>query len=277
MSTILDSLKKSSDQRNNSDKGSLDRFNFGNGKESSSSFSKVIIVLFIALLLAGSFWVYQNYFASDADDSSSVEATSEQIFDGNKDKTSTESEKLILSNKASKKEKPDSEAIKSQIKKIKEHQEEVLREAHLSDLNRNNSTFVKKSEEDIYDKIKSQRSLNKKNQHKMDKANPKVNQKSEKKEPLVKQSVQNEVAQKPTTPAKQYRLLYQLPFAVRKEIPEIKLNIHVYDEAPENRIAIINGTRFAIDDMITDQILLKDILVNGILLDFNGNEFFVPN
>ncbi len=286
MSTILDSLKKSSDQRNNAEGGSLDKFNFGGGKESSSVFSKLIVVLVIALFLAGSFWIYQNYFASDANDSTNNETIVEQVLEKNKEKSSLNDDKLTVSKNSSKKEKPNSEIIKSQIKKIKEHQKEALREARLSDLNKNGSSFVNNSEEDIYDKIKSQRSLDKKRERKNRKKNKnkraQINQESKEKtlvqkEPaLVQQDSKNE-AKKSKPPIQQYRLLYQLPFAVRKEIPEIKLNIHVYDEKPENRIAIINGTRFAIDDMITDQILLKDILVNGILLDYNGNEFFVPN
>ena len=274
MSTILDSLKKSSDQRNNSDKGSLDRFNFGNGKESSSSFSKIIIVLFIALLLAGSFWVYQNYFATD-EIKSVVESTQAPKETVKKSVKTPDELKPAQQNR--KKERPNSDVIKAQIKKLKEQKEQAQiqqREARLSDLNRNNSSFVKKEgEKDIYDKIKSQRSLIKTNKYKAEENKQKPLQPPVKKEPVLAHQEKN----KATSPTQSYRLLYQLPFAIRKEIPEIKLNIHVYDEQPENRIAIINGTRFAIDDMITDQLLLKDILVNGILLDYNGNEFFIPN
>ncbi len=281
MSTILDSLKKSSDQRNNSEGSSLDKFNFGNGKESSSA-SKIILVLFIALLLAGSFWVYQSYFASESSDFTQNESTKPLAKKTNEETAqinAIKSEPLAATK--NKKEKPDSEAIKAQIKKLKERKEQAKREARLSDLNRNNSSFVNKNEEDIDEKIKSQRALNKK-QHKkqtakMDRIKSRKNPKDKKQQPIRKHQTQKVVAQKPKTPAKQYRFLYQLPFSIRKEIPEIKLNIHVYDEQPENRIAIINGTRFAINDMITDQVLLKDILVNGILLDFNGTEFFIPN
>lgn len=273
MSTILDSLKKSSDQRNNADGGSLDKFNFRDGNQSSSSFSKLIVLLVIALLFAGSFWVYQNYFASDANDSISVKTTDEQTLEKNKDKPTSKTEQINLN--ASKKEKPNSQEIKTKIRQIKQQQKQALREAHLADLNRNNSSFVKKSEEDIYEKIKAQRSLVKTNKYKTDEnKTDKIKQKNV--QPTVQKENEN-IVQKSTTPTQQYRLLYQLPFSIRKEVPEIKLNIHVYDELPENRIAIINGTRFAINDMVTDQILLKDILVNGILLDFDGNEFFIPN
>ncbi|VAW42110.1 hypothetical protein MNBD_GAMMA01-2250, partial [hydrothermal vent metagenome] len=71
-------------------------------------------------------------------------------------------------------------------------------------------------------------------------------------------------------------LIYQLPFSIRKDIPKFKLNIHIYDENPQNRLVVINGVKFVINDMIEEQVLVKDIIAEGILLEFNGQEFLVP-
>jgi hypothetical protein len=74
----------------------------------------------------------------------------------------------------------------------------------------------------------------------------------------------------------QYQYVHQLPFSIRKDLPKFKLNVHIFDKDPENRVAIINGVRFYIDDMIEETVLLKDIVQQGVLLDFNGEEFLVP-
>ena len=294
MSTILDSLKKSSDQRNNNGGDSLDNFNFSN-QSKSSSFSKIIVILIIALALAGAFWVYQNYFAGNMQESEPQEVIAEQankksLKNPTNENTKTQAgknnskiENLQLSQNTRKKDKPNSNAIKARIKKLKEQKEQqamASREAKLSDLNRNNSSFVESNKkEDIYAKIKAQRSLinsngNKKNENN-EKATKSIRLAQQESNPKLNKA--DNTATKKTVPSQQHRLLYQLPFSIRKEIPELKLNIHVYDEVAENRIAIINGTRFAVGDMVTDQILLKDIVVNGIVLDYNGNEFFIPN
>ena len=73
-----------------------------------------------------------------------------------------------------------------------------------------------------------------------------------------------------------YPYVYQLPFSLRKDIPKLNLNIHVYDKDPDNRIAIINGVRFAIEDMIDDIVLVKDIIPEGVILEFNNRVFLIP-
>jgi len=272
MSTILDSLKKSSNQRNNSDGGSLDNFNFSNDKEPSTSFSKIVMILFIALVFVASFWIYQNYFVTEVDitEASTDNSASKQATT----KTAAKSEEANITQSSGKKDKPNSDAIKAQIKQIKDRKEIARRTQQLSEINRKDAPPSHRSEkQDVSSEVKSHRSLVKTDKYKTDenRSNQKPTKKSAIKSP---KDLKNK--QKPNN-SDQHRLLYQLPFAIRKEVPEIKLNIHVYDEVSENRIAIINGTRFAINDMITDQVMLKDILVNGILLDYNGTEFFVPN
>ena len=59
-------------------------------------------------------------------------------------------------------------------------------------------------------------------------------------------------------------------------MPKIKLNIHVYDENPKNRIVVINGVRFAIGDLIEETVLVKDIVRSGVVLEMEDKEFLVP-
>ena len=82
---------------------------------------------------------------------------------------------------------------------------------------------------------------------------------------------------KPVENKRSYKLAYELPFSIRKNMPEIKLNIHVYDPDPENRMAVINGLRFGVGDLMEEEnIKVQDITQDGVVLEFEGQAFIVP-
>ncbi len=77
-------------------------------------------------------------------------------------------------------------------------------------------------------------------------------------------------------PKQQHLLLHQLDFEVRKSIPPVKLNIHIYDPEPENRMVIINGVKFITGDVIEEAITVQEINQQGVVLEFGGTTFLIP-
>ncbi|GEM_PF-6085438 len=78
-------------------------------------------------------------------------------------------------------------------------------------------------------------------------------------------------------PRQQYRYLYQLPLAMRKQLPALKLNIHVYDQNPKHRLVVINGEDLGIGDSLEgSHITVKDILPDGALIEADGEMFLLP-
>jgi general secretion pathway protein B len=78
------------------------------------------------------------------------------------------------------------------------------------------------------------------------------------------------IAAEPTLP-----LLYELPYAVRKDMPRLALSMHVYNDDPMRRFAIINDERRAEGDDI-EGVRLVAIRRDGIELEYAGQRFLLP-
>lgn len=73
-----------------------------------------------------------------------------------------------------------------------------------------------------------------------------------------------------------YLLVHQIDFEIRKNIPPIKLNIHIYDPDPENRMVILNGVRYAAGESIEDLVMVEEINQEGVVLRFEDIKFLIP-
>lgn len=73
-----------------------------------------------------------------------------------------------------------------------------------------------------------------------------------------------------------YLLVHQIDFEIRKNIPPIKLNIHIYDPDPENRMVILNGVKYATGDIIEELVTVEEINQQGVVLKFEGVKFLIP-
>lgn len=71
------------------------------------------------------------------------------------------------------------------------------------------------------------------------------------------------------------KLIWELPYATRRELPEIKLSMHVYAEQPAQRFVIINGERQVEGDEVGDLELIE-IRRDGVVFDFEGSRFLYP-
>ena len=263
MSTILDSLKKSSDQRDDSSNQSLDNFNFGKGYKSKGSNLLWVILLLIIVTGAIGYFGYQFLYSDKqqtlVEDSQAVNDSQTSAAESITAVAETESSNRI--------EKPNNRDVKQRIQAIKsnrQNEKEKLRSLN----NQLPREAAANSQPEIIEPEKI----------KLDKPVQELALGEVKKEPILTLTNPDEnILQDVTSVKKQdYMYLYQLPFSVRKDIPKISLNIHVYDKDPDNRIAIINGVKLSVGDLIENEILLKDIVQEGIVLESNGLEFLVP-
>jgi general secretion pathway protein B len=68
---------------------------------------------------------------------------------------------------------------------------------------------------------------------------------------------------------------YELPFSVRKDLPPIKLSMHVYATDPAQRFVVLNDSRMSQGDS-QDDLTLREIRPDGVVIDFHGQRFFYP-
>ena len=71
------------------------------------------------------------------------------------------------------------------------------------------------------------------------------------------------------------KLMWELPFATRRELPEVKLTMHVYADQPTQRFVIINGDRQVEGDEV-GSLNLIEIRRDGVVFDFKGVRFLYP-
>jgi len=71
-------------------------------------------------------------------------------------------------------------------------------------------------------------------------------------------------------------LVWELPYATRKDLPELALTMHVYSEARDERFVVIKGERHGIGDDLGNQVLLRDITPDGMVLEYKGQRFLFP-
>ena len=85
----------------------------------------------------------------------------------------------------------------------------------------------------------------------------------------------------PKTPAAQPQqpylpTLWELPYATRKDIPELSLTMHVYTADPAQRFVVVKGDRHAEGDDLGDGLKLAEIRPEGVVLDYKGQRFVYP-
>ena len=80
----------------------------------------------------------------------------------------------------------------------------------------------------------------------------------------------------PATATPDAPMYYELSYNIRKDLPAIVLSMHVYAADPAQRFVVINGDRYAEGDTVKDDLTLKQILPDGVLLEFRGQRFLYP-
>lgn len=70
--------------------------------------------------------------------------------------------------------------------------------------------------------------------------------------------------------------LAQLPAAERARLPDLRISMHVYNDDPDRRFAIIDGRRVAEGALIDGQGVVEAIRRDGLIIDFEGRRVFLP-
>lgn len=70
--------------------------------------------------------------------------------------------------------------------------------------------------------------------------------------------------------------VWDLPYATRKDLPELALTMHVYASEPSERFVVIKGERHVEGDELGDGVALKEIRPDGMVLEFKGQRFVYP-
>ncbi|MGY6587268.1 MAG: general secretion pathway protein GspB [Wenzhouxiangella sp.] len=102
-------------------------------------------------------------------------------------------------------------------------------------------------------------------------------------EPLVVPDPEPEqaTAATPTEPADlsqgvaEYLRSWELPLSVRRNLPAMTLNIHVFSPEPDRRFVLVNGERYVPGDLVADGVRLVDIRREGAILDFREHRFLL--
>lgn len=70
--------------------------------------------------------------------------------------------------------------------------------------------------------------------------------------------------------------VWELPYATRKDLPAIDLSMHVYSADPKQRFVVIKGDRHVEGDEIGQDLILRAIRQDGLVLEYKGQAFFFP-
>ena len=81
-----------------------------------------------------------------------------------------------------------------------------------------------------------------------------------------------------TKPEEKLPLMYELPYGARKELPKLELTMHVFSPVREERFIVLNGKRYTVDSPAPGpELTLLDIVADGVVLEFRGQRFLLPN
>jgi len=85
-----------------------------------------------------------------------------------------------------------------------------------------------------------------------------------------------EMAPEPRTQATQDQAWAELPQASSVGMPEVKINVHVYNEDPSRRFVLINGQRRKEGDSLDNGAYIERISPEGVILEWRGMRLAQP-
>ncbi len=71
-------------------------------------------------------------------------------------------------------------------------------------------------------------------------------------------------------------VVWDLPWSIRRNLPELKLTMHVYDPDPAQRFVVVNDERHVEGDTVGDGLVLQQIRPDGMQLTYQGQRFLYP-
>ncbi len=77
------------------------------------------------------------------------------------------------------------------------------------------------------------------------------------------------------TQTAEYVRAWELPLSVRRDLPELKLSIHVFSAEEDGRFVLINGERYVPGDQLSGGARLVDIRREGAIVDYREHRFLL--
>jgi general secretion pathway protein B len=71
-------------------------------------------------------------------------------------------------------------------------------------------------------------------------------------------------------------MYYELPYEARKQVLPLTLSMHVYAANPAQRFVVIDGARKSEGEAVKDDVTLREIRPDGVVLEYRGQRFFYP-
>jgi len=92
--------------------------------------------------------------------------------------------------------------------------------------------------------------------------------------PVIAPAANVESDEHETIPARKgIPLLSDLPFEFRQALPKFTINVFVYSQDPEERFIMIDMVKYKPGQQIKDAMLLKEILPDGFVIDYQNRVF----
>lgn len=70
--------------------------------------------------------------------------------------------------------------------------------------------------------------------------------------------------------------LLDLSAAGTLQLPELHLDVHVFSQSPQDRFVFINMSKYREAARLADGPLVKEIVADGVILEYQGNTFLLP-
>jgi general secretion pathway protein B len=95
-------------------------------------------------------------------------------------------------------------------------------------------------------------------------------------QPPTAATAQPAVAPPPASAAPAVPQYYELAYALRKDIPQFNLSMHVFAPDAAARFVVVDGERKVEGDTVKEGLVLREVRTDGIILEFRGQRFFYP-
>lgn len=288
MSSIIDALKKSDKNRTNESGANLNQIKFGDQTTKKSRRAIGLLLLLLVLVAAGVYaWIQgwhnkpiamvNSWFETAPTEAIEPETqASEKNPAAETNKATTQQGAVASNNKLTP---PKADEVKAKRQAVEQEQAATDQQKNQQLAVTASRNTKNNSNQELENDMLTKQNIVSKTQHKkqQQKAPDDANENSEqitqqKAEQIAKQNRQD---LEPTI-KQDYLLVHQIDFEIRKNIPPIKLNIHIFDPDPENRMVILNGVKYIIGDTIEEIVVVKEINQQGVVLTFEGIKFLIP-
>lgn len=271
MSSIIDALKKSDQSRNSDNKNTLNNINFSEQPPAKSRRGFWVLIILLLLIALATYGWQQGWHHSlmDRFTAQAPETTDEQntqVNDSNGTPPVTQTAEPA--SQAGKLTPPKQAEVKAQSQQLTQKPPAQMIKA-----------TPQNPSEDVNSDSTQPNSLTVVENRTKSNSEPAemTGQPGKGQQPVADTPAQDDTPKRTQPELKQDHLyLHQLSFAVRKNIPDVKISIHIYDPDPEKRMLMINGEKIAIGDSIDGLLTVEDIVPEGVVLTYENIRFLLP-